>query len=371
MADKDSITGQAAETDPDAAIIDGDAGEAVIDRRRRERAKMRASMRAASILTPGFLFMNGLSAVIASYGLLADSPAVVIGAMIVAMLLGPIMGVALGLSSGARDVFIRAIISLTSGIAVVYAVAAFIGWLHGEAPLTEEILSRTSPTIYDLMIALAGGAAGAYATVARRMSAGFVGVAIATALVPPLAASGILLTRGAYNDALGAGMLALTNIAAIQFSAAVVLWLHGFARDDDGDLTTVWEFIRRHTVSAAVILALGIWSAANLERTSSAQRFEAQSIEALEAYLLRLDGASLAGVKIAERGGTLVSAVMQGPVAPSVEDLRQMEAALPDTPAGARPSLRVAFVPVRILTPEGETYEQVTPLSEDAVETSQ
>ena len=74
--------------------------------------------------------------------------------------------------------------------------AVVIGAIHDDLPLTEEILDRTSPDLADLVIALAGGAAGAYATVSPYLSVAFVGGAIATALVPPLCAANMLFTRG-------------------------------------------------------------------------------------------------------------------------------------------------------------------------------
>ena len=101
--------------------------------------------------------MNALATVIASYGLLPNSPAVVIGAMVVAMLLGPISGVALGLNEGDETLLDSALRSLIGGIVIV------IGFIHRDVPLTDEILSRTDARLFDLIIALAGGAAGAVA----------------------------------------------------------------------------------------------------------------------------------------------------------------------------------------------------------------
>jgi uncharacterized hydrophobic protein (TIGR00271 family) len=107
--------------------------------------------------------MNALATVIACYGLFANSAAVVIGAMVVAMLMGPISGVALGLNEGDRPLLWTALFSLTGGIAWVLLIAAVVGLVHQDVPLTDEILSRTDPRLFDLMIALAGGAAGAVA----------------------------------------------------------------------------------------------------------------------------------------------------------------------------------------------------------------
>ena len=176
------------------------------------------------------LLMNALAATIASYGLFANSPAVVIGAMIVAMLLGPIVGVSLALVDSDAKILLKSLLSLLSGVVAVLATAFIIGTVHKDIPITSEIMARTAPNFLDLMIALAGGVAGAYATVSFRLSLALVGVAIATALVPPLSSASILLARGEVTLALGALELAIVNLVAIQFSASVVLWLTGFRR---------------------------------------------------------------------------------------------------------------------------------------------
>jgi len=135
-----------------------------------------------------YWLMNALATVIACYGLLANSAAVVIGAMVVAMLLGPISGVALGLNEGDRPLLRTAARSLVGGILWILAIAVTVGFIHRDAPLTNEILSRTDARLFDLIIALAGGAAGAVAVLSPRVGTAIVGVAVATALMPPLAA---------------------------------------------------------------------------------------------------------------------------------------------------------------------------------------
>jgi uncharacterized hydrophobic protein (TIGR00271 family) len=136
------------------------------------------SIRENALFTAPYVTMNALATVVACYGLLQDSTAVVIGAMIIAMLLGPISGIALGLVSGDNALLRRALLSEVGGVLVVLGIAFCIGKIHRDLPLTNEILARTSPNILDLMIALAGGAAGAYETISPRLSVGLVGVAI-------------------------------------------------------------------------------------------------------------------------------------------------------------------------------------------------
>jgi uncharacterized hydrophobic protein (TIGR00271 family) len=141
---------------------------------------------------PGRIYwlMNALATVIACHGLFIDSPAVVIGSMVVAVLLDPLAGVALGINNSDRSLLGTALFSLTAGIAWIFAIATAIGFIHRDVPLTGQILSRTTPGLFELIIALASGAAGAVAVLSPRVGTALVGVAVATALVPPLAAAG-------------------------------------------------------------------------------------------------------------------------------------------------------------------------------------
>lgn len=177
---------------------------------------VRESIRDLSRPSATFWLMNALATGIACYGLLSNSGAVVIGAMVVAMLLGPIAGVALGITDKDRRLFRGALSCLLGGMAWILFVAIVIGTVHRDASLTTEIMARTSPTLFDLMVALAGGAAGGIAIVCPRVGAAIVGVAIATAQVPLLAATGLLSARGDLDMAWDAFVLALTNVVGGQ-----------------------------------------------------------------------------------------------------------------------------------------------------------
>ena len=106
--------------------------------------------------------------------------------MIVAMLLSPIFSLALGIINSDVKLIIQSLITLTVGLLVVFLIAAILGLIHRSSPITHEILTRTEPNFIDLMIALAGGCAGALSLIHKKLSTAFGGVAIATALVPPL-----------------------------------------------------------------------------------------------------------------------------------------------------------------------------------------
>ncbi|MBN8204558.1 DUF389 domain-containing protein [Microbacterium esteraromaticum] len=174
-----------------------------------------------------------LSVAIASFAVLADSTAVVIGAMLVAPLMTPILGLAGALVNGwGRRAFDSATLIVAGALAAVALAYGISAW----APIAishatnSQIVSRVSPTTVDMLIAIAAGAAGAFATVNARVASGIAGVAIAVALVPPLAVVGISLNGGQYADAGGATLLFLTNFVAIVLSASAVFVLTGFAR---------------------------------------------------------------------------------------------------------------------------------------------
>src|SRR5690349_18158888 len=162
-----------------------------------------------------FWTMLVLSAVIASAGVLADSTATVIGAMIIAPLSTPIMGIALNIvrrrQTGAGWIVAR-------GVALVVAVgAAFSVFLpHSYVLLANaQISGRTSPGIFDMIAALATGLAGSVALARRDVAAILPGVAIAISLVPPLAVVGVCLGQGDPRLALGAALLFLSNLLAM------------------------------------------------------------------------------------------------------------------------------------------------------------
>jgi uncharacterized hydrophobic protein (TIGR00271 family) len=167
-----------------------------------------------------------LSAVIATTGVVADSTATVIGAMIVAPLMTPILGTALAVVLADRHHVLRSVGLVVGGALVVIAVGLIVGLV--DAPLdayttNTQVTGRISPRLIDLLAALATGTVGAFALVRSDISDTLPGVAIAISLVPPLAVVGLLLSVQRYSDAGGALLLFGTNVAAIIATGAAVL----------------------------------------------------------------------------------------------------------------------------------------------------
>lgn len=314
-----------------------------------DHKQVRLNIQADALPSTTFFIMNALAAVIAGYGLLADSTAVVIGAMLVAMMLGPISGIALALID-ARWVLLRTALStLALGVTMIYAIGMVIGFIHLDLPITHEILTRTQPTVIDLMIALAGGAAGAFAAVSPRLSVAVVGVAVATALVPPLVASGILLAHGQLQNSANAFLLAFTNMVAIQVSSSLVLWIAGFRRGSDDEINSVWGFIKRNSISLVILLILAIYLSFNLIQSVQKQLYETQ-IKQKISQTLNVNNNIIDTIQFDPRDNfTLVRTSIRGDTAPSTTEIKKLNAQLIKDRKGHPSYLQIRFIPVQII----------------------
>ncbi len=206
-----------------------------------EQIEVYKSIREGAEPKADFFIMIGLASAIATFGLLQNSPAVIIGAMLVAPLMAAMFGLSLGIVRGDLRLLRRAGSATLRGLLLAVAVGVLLGWLMPSATPESEILNRTTPNLLDLGVALASGAAGAYALSRKGVSTSLPGVAIAAALVPPLATIGIGLALGDGRIAGGASLLFLTNLVAITAAGGLVfLWL-GF-RPIPGQLARVRVF---------------------------------------------------------------------------------------------------------------------------------
>lgn len=321
------------------------------------QATVRENIREDASFSKAHLLMNALAATIASYGLFANSPAVVIGAMVVAMLLGPIVGTSLALVDSDARILLKSLLSLLAGVITVLATALIIGAVHADLPITSEIMARTAPNFLDLMIALAGGTAGAYATVSFRLSLALVGVAIATALVPPLSSASLLLARGEVSLAMGALALAAVNLVAIQFSASVVLWLTGFRRVTRTSGQPIAEFLKQNLLSMVILVVLGVVLSVNTRDAIARQLFETTTRVTLQQDISSSLGSYVTGVRFETvPGKTIVRAVARGPNPPSAKQVAALEDQLPSAPDGTTVTLRIRFIQVMIIDRDGLLY---------------
>jgi len=255
------------------------------------RAAIRESVTAGAGLTRPYLAMNVGAAFIAGFGLMENSPAVIIGAMLIAMLFGPIVGIAMALAEADLRLLRRTLAAEVVGAACVVAVGCLIGLSTRHLEIGSEILNRTAPNLLDLLIALVGGLAGGFTFLSPSLSSVIVGVAIATSLVPPLTTCGILLARGLPQAAMGAFLLFLANFSAIAFGAMIVFLLSGYRPAATAKVRNV--FVPR-LVSVALLLALAFHLFGTLLRTSAEATMQSQIQSVLGQEIKKVPGARLA-----------------------------------------------------------------------------
>ena len=162
-----------------------------------------------------FFTMIALSAAIATFGLMLNAPAVIIGAMLIAPLMNAIIAMGLGIVLGDARLLILGAKTTFWGVAATLLVSFLLEFFIPFDTITPEMFSRSAPNLLDLGVALAAGAAGGYALARKQVSSSLPGVAIAVALIPPLATTGAALALAEWHVAMGAGLLFLTNLIGI------------------------------------------------------------------------------------------------------------------------------------------------------------
>jgi uncharacterized hydrophobic protein (TIGR00271 family) len=227
-----------------------------------------------------------LSASIAAFGLLADSGAVVIGAMLVAPLMTPIMGAAAATVTADNRRLVRALAIIALGMVLAIAVGGLMSTLAGGTvvdirALPQEIRSRTFPGLLDLGIAISAGAAAGYVLPRRSAISALPGVGIAVALVPPLATVGITAELGLPTEARNALLLFVTNLAAIVFAAGVVLLLSGFRPEVR---TSRFVLRRRLAVTLLLVAIVAIPLTLHTRSVLSDQRLQNAVVRSVESW---------------------------------------------------------------------------------------
>lgn len=265
-----------------------------------------------------------LSTAIAAYGLLANSTAVVIGAMLVAPLMGPIFGIAMALITGSRRLLLRSVFAESIGAGLVVFVALLIVKFGPSIDFGSEILGRTHPTILDIAIALASGLVGAFALVNERTNAALPGVAIATALVPPLATVGVCLGAGEWALAGGALVLFIANFLAIELAAALVFTMYGMRRERFN--VGFIGFVKQFGLSSLLLLVMSFFLYRALSSTIEQNRQRAEVGAVLSSLATEIPGARLDTFTIDRtKSGIDVSAVFLTPSAFGSESVSAIE----------------------------------------------
>ena len=225
----------------------------------RQELEARAEELASAL--PTYVVMTAVSAVIATAGLLLDSPATVVGSMVIAPLIGPAMAAAVGSVIDDGELFRRGVSLQLFGVALAVVsstlFAAFVQATNlvppGLDPLSlSEVEERLAPSVLSLAVALGAGVAGAVSLMTG-VSTALVGVMIAVALIPPAATVGIGVAYGDPALAVGSAVLVAVNVLSINLAALVVLWYAGYRPE---------QFFRRDRARVATLKRIGVLVAA-------------------------------------------------------------------------------------------------------------
>jgi uncharacterized hydrophobic protein (TIGR00271 family) len=275
-----------------------------------------------------FWTMLVLSGIIATAGVLADSTATVIGAMIIAPLSTPIMGIALGIVKRER---IRAGRFVLFGAIIVVLIGVTAAFVVPDIDLTTnpQITGRTSPTLVDLIAAIATGLAGAVGLSRRDVAAVLPGVAIAISLVPPLAVVGICLGEGSVPLALGALLLFVSNLVSMVLAGTVLFAALGYSADADQQARQVGaerkSYLTLVAILAAVLVPLGLNTALVLLLHS----WTADIQTVTQSWLSGIPKAEVTDVQFASSSFRIQVRVPPGDLPPTDELLRELDAVLP------------------------------------------
>jgi uncharacterized hydrophobic protein (TIGR00271 family) len=261
-----------------------------------DRMEVYKAIRLAARPDADYFVMIGLAAGIAALGLLLNSPAVIIGAMLVAPLMAAIVGLGMGIVMGDLPLLRLAASATLRGMLLAIGVGIVAGFLALNSTPTAEILGRTQPTLLDLGVALVSGAAGAYALCRKDVSASLPGVAIAAALVPPLTTVGIGLRWSSLAIAGGALLLFLTNLITISAASTIVFLLFGFRPGEETERINILR--RGGTAAIALLLIVAVTLGVLTYRLVSQVRFNQDVRAAVAAEVSQLDQAEVDDIKI-------------------------------------------------------------------------
>jgi uncharacterized hydrophobic protein (TIGR00341 family) len=207
------------------------------------REALLSQLRAQGKLDGHYMMLVFLSTIVAAIGLIENNVAVIIGAMVIAPLLGPNLALSLSTTLGQVNGILDALRTLVVGILFALSISIILSLFYPNLALTPELLTRTTVGLDGLALALASGAAAAL-SITTGVSSVLVGVMVAVALLPPTVTLGICLGIGAYPEAKGAALLLIANIASVNLTAQLTMRLKGIKpREEDQHFTAMIIFI--------------------------------------------------------------------------------------------------------------------------------
>ncbi len=221
---------------------------------RETRIELLERITEGSKISKDYIVLMILSTSLASFGLLQGSTAVVIGAMLVAPLMGPLIGAGMGITQGNAVLFRESLKGVFAGIAIGVSVSLLIGLTNPGFEPSMEIEARGEPDLFDLEIAFLSGFVAAYAFANTKLASSIAGVAIAAALVPPLAVVGVALTIGETVISLNAALLLATNIVAVILGAFLAFRMLGLHMSIQPDHKPKWIQVTLMLLALSTVL---------------------------------------------------------------------------------------------------------------------
>lgn len=235
---------------------------------REERIELSQDLQSGSQPNLEFLGLISASAMLASFGLLQNSASVIIGAMLIAPLMTPILGAGLALTQGNRPLFQSAVWTIVLGFFGALGASFLFGWLYllfHDPTVSSEMWARCRPSPLDFCVGLVGGVAASYARTRSHLSSALAGAAIAAALVPPIATAGLQLAFWQWGETekgipiVGPLLLVSVNVLTIMIGSSFVLWARGMRPDRSMAAKDRWV-PRMIAMLTLLVLLILIWT---------------------------------------------------------------------------------------------------------------
>jgi uncharacterized hydrophobic protein (TIGR00271 family) len=286
---------------------------------RERRAEVQVNLRDAAEPDFSYFVLVLLSCIIATLGLLINSPATIIGAMLVAPLMSPILGFGLASIRGDPLLLRNSVSALIRGAILAIALSFIITWMNDRLPfislqeLPREVVVRTRPSPIDLGVALAGGLAATFALVQPELSAALPGVAIATALMPPLCVVGVCFALGETEKANGALLLFFTNAVTIASASIALFFALGFSRPrKEGEGFLPRSLVISAALTIILLAPLGVQSFQFVQQATEAGMIDAVINEKVKA----ITGAEVVEMVHNREGDTLSMTITVRAISP-------------------------------------------------------
>ena len=180
--------------------------------------------------TPEYYVLCGIASVIATLGLLMNNGTAIIGAVLIAPLMGPILGIGFSMLIGRRKSAMKAGVTLCLGVLLILGISYLVSLPFRDVGITDEMISRTKPTLLNLLTAFPAGFLAGYTRIRKSLSDKVYGVAMSVTTLPPLCIVGIALAQSQFSMFMGAGLMFLSNFVGILFSSFIAFALSEFER---------------------------------------------------------------------------------------------------------------------------------------------